>query len=198
MTTDNLSTLDLVANAQGGDRVALDALFARCLPRVTRIVALRCGRSWNRLEELDDVVQDSLLDAFRNLSQFEPRSEGSFLNWLAKLSCNNLNDAARRGNALKRGGGAVRSLASNSTTTFSASLLSSDESTPSEIAMGAEIERKLEAAFRELSERHRQVIDLRRMCGMSFEEIAVELGLGGESSARSLFSRAMGELSARL
>lgn len=198
MTTDNLSTLDLVSNAQGGDRAALDALFARCLPRVSRIVALRSGRSWSRVEELDDIVQESLLDAFRNLSQFEPRSEGSFLNWLAKLACNNLSDAARRGNALKRGGGAVRTFASSSDTTFSASLLANDESTPSEIAIGAELERKLEVAFSELGQRQRQVIDLRRMCGMSFEEIAVELGLGSESSARSLFSRAMGELSARL
>ncbi len=53
-------------------------------------------------------MQESLLDAFRAIDQFRHRSEGSFRNWLARIVENNVRDHARRGGALKRGGGKVR------------------------------------------------------------------------------------------
>jgi DNA-directed RNA polymerase specialized sigma24 family protein len=42
------------------------------------------------------------------------------------------------------------------------------------------------------------VIELRKLCELSFEEIAKELEFSSASSARSLFSRAMSELAERL
>jgi DNA-directed RNA polymerase specialized sigma24 family protein len=49
-----------------------------------------------------------------------------------------------------------------------------------------------------VEERQRRAIELRKMCALSFEELAQELELGAESSARSLYSRAMAELAKRL
>ena len=71
--------------------------------------------------------------------------------------------------------------------------------TPGDHAEAAELEDRLEqASLLALGERERRVIELRKLCEFSFEEIAKELGFTSASSARSLFSRVMAELSKRL
>ncbi len=60
------------------------------------------------------------------------------------------------------------------------------------------MEERLEAALLQLESRHRRVIDLRRLCGFSYEEIAKEMNLGSEATARSLFARALNKLACLL
>ena len=78
------------------------------------------------------------------------------------------------------------------------SVLGHDSTTPSRLAQAAELERQVETALLGLDERQRRVIELRKLCDFSFEDIAKELGFSSPSSARSLFSRAMSELAERL
>jgi DNA-directed RNA polymerase specialized sigma24 family protein len=97
-----------VSAAQEGDRRALEELFARYLPRVRQIVALRMGRRQRQILEVDDVAQEALLSVFRGLERFEHRSQGSFRNWLARCVESQVAGAARKAGARKRGGGKVR------------------------------------------------------------------------------------------
>src|SRR5262245_12995939 len=90
-----VETILLVRAAQRGDAEALEALFTRYLPRVRQIVALRLGWRLRQLLEVDDIVQEVLLDAFQGLGQFEPRSEGSFRNWLARTVEREIVDTSR-------------------------------------------------------------------------------------------------------
>ena len=78
------------------------------------------------------------------------------------------------------------------------SVLGTDRRTPSQDAQAAETEERIESALLAMDEPKRRVLELRKLCGLSFEEIAEELGFSGASSARSLFTRAMSELSERL
>lgn len=194
---DPIPTLQLLAAAQRGDRPAMDELFLRLEPRVVKVVALRMGCRERDLEDRKEIVQQSLLDAFRSLHGFEPRGEGALLHWLARLVQNNLIDQARRRNAQRRDEGR-RLQRPDRSTVLTDSILGTDNATPSKFAQARETEERVEAALLALDERQRRVIELRKLCDMSFEDIAKELELGAESSARSLFSRAMAELAKRL
>lgn len=192
------STRRLVVAAQGGDREAAEELFRRLLPRVRKSVALRMGCRERELCDREDIVQETMLDAVRALAGFEQRSEGALCHWLATLVQNNLTDHHRRRQAKKREAVRVHPAASRNSHVLSDSVFGVDRVTPGDHVEAAELERRLEEALLALGERERRVIELRKLCELSFDEIARELGLGTASSARSLFSRAMAELSKRL
>jgi RNA polymerase sigma-70 factor (subfamily 1) len=191
-------TTILVRRAQTGDSDASAALFERYLPFVSQIVALRVGKPLREFGDDEDIVQQSLLDVLRKLDGFEPRTEGSFRYWLAAVVENTIRDHWRRQHAQKRGEGRVKPFASYRTSVLAQSGLAGVDPSPSEVASLRETEERIERALLELDERDRRVIDMRSLCGMTYEEIARELELGHESSARSLFSRAAAKLSALL
>src|SRR4051812_10608808 len=70
------SDADLVVRALGADRSATAALYARHVARVRRIVARIVGVG----PELDDLVQDAFVAAFRRLSSL--RDARAFGGWL--------------------------------------------------------------------------------------------------------------------
>ena len=196
--TVSLETRALLVGAQQGERAAVEELFRRLLPRVRRIAALRMGCRESELWEREDLVQETLLDAFQNLAHFEHRHDGALCDWLATLVQNNLRDHHRRRRAAKRDVGRRIAPRRGHSTVLTDSVLGHDSTTPSRIAQAAELERQVETALLGLDERQRRVIELRKLCDFSFEEIAKELGFSSPSSARSLFSRAMSELAERL
>lgn len=187
-------TVALLMAIRGGDDSALDALFERYYPRVCRIASLRIGCRLVDFVDYEDIVQDSLLEAFLQLPNLEEWEEGRLLNWLAVIVQNNIIDQRRRSQTLKRGEGRTRPVACLGSTILVESMGKSDLPSPSQLAIANELEDRLESAFLRLDERHRRVIDLRRLCGLSYLDVAEEMKLGGEATARSLFSRALNRL----
>jgi len=190
-------TVALVREAAGGRAEARERLFDRYLPRLRQLVALRLGRRLGAFAEVDDLVQETLLLAHERLESFEMRSEGAFLDWLGEIARNRLGDLERRREARKRGEGRVRPFAAYDSSVLSSSILPGAGPSPSQAAAARELESLLETAMLALPERQRRVIDMRRICGMEYEEIAASLGMESPSSARSLYSRALAELSGR-
>lgn len=188
------STLQLVRGAQEGDRRALDDLFARYLPRVRQIVALRLGYRLRDFATHEDIVQESLLKAFRNLDRFEPRSEGSFRNWLARCVVNSANDWFRRQRAERRGGGRVRPMSSLESEDITTIVFAGPDPTPSAVFRGRELAERIEDAMLAMKEHHREVLLLRLFCEMSYEEIGESLGIREPATVRKVFSRALARL----
>jgi RNA polymerase sigma-70 factor (ECF subfamily) len=185
--------------AQAGDREAAERLFTRYRDRLLQIVSLLLAkRRGDLLEDEEDIVQESLLEAFLNLQGFEPRSEGAFLHWLSRIAENKLRDTLRRRQARKRGEGRVRLRADLSASFLLSSLFPGREPTPSQVAGAHELLERVESALIALPERERRVFVMRRLCGLSNEEVAAELDLGGASSVRSLYSRTLARLSFHL
>lgn len=192
-------TLILLRAAQAGDQPATNQLFERYRDRLLQVVSLLMARRrTGLLEDEEDIVQDTLLKAFRNLGSFTPHCEGSLLHWLSKLAENNLRDAQRREFAQKRGSGRTRPAADLSSSFLISSLFPGKEPTPSQAACGNELVEQVESLLIGLPERKRRVFVMRRLCGLGFEEIAAELDLGSAASARSLYSRTMAGISSRL
>lgn len=185
------TTLAQVRAARAGDRPALEALFQRYLPWVFDTVALRLGRRRQDCFAIEDLVQESLLDAFRSIDRFQERSEASFRHWLARIVENNVRDGERRRLAQKRGSGQERVFRDVYESTIDGPALPGREATPSQIAGGREHAERVEAALLRMPDKQREILILRDRCGMSFEEVAGELGLKNAESARTTWRRAL-------
>jgi RNA polymerase sigma-70 factor (ECF subfamily) len=193
-----VATTLLVRAAQGGDAAALEALFARYLPRVRQIVALRMGWRLRQVLEVEDVVQEVLLDAFQGLEKFQPRSEGSFRNWLARCVEREVVDAARTESRKKRGGGAVRRFSDYDSALLGSSIFGADATSPSAGVRVDELGARIEEALLEMPAHQRDLIVLRALCEMSYAEVAGELGISREETVRVAYSRALRQLEERL
>ena len=188
-------TFELIRRAREGDKNALEKLFSDYYPITLRIVELRLGRRIRGITESEDVVQDSLLDVFKGLDHFEMHSEGDFKNWLAHIVENNIRDRFRRARAEKRGAGREKRFADIPSTVLSRVLLRGTGPSPSKEAAARELEARLEHVLMNvLEDPYREVIILRSLCGMSYEEAAKSMGYEKTSTVRSLYSRAMEKL----
>ncbi|MCA8955657.1 MAG: sigma-70 family RNA polymerase sigma factor [Planctomycetes bacterium] len=193
-----LQTMELLQRVRGGDRGAVSVLYARYLPRVRGLVAVRMGQALVDILDREDVVQESMLEALSGIRDFEPRHEGSFICWLARVCESRLRDAGRAARAEKRGGGRVLRRADLGVTTLADHAPASAGPSPSAELAGAELDGALERALLELSGSYRQVVYCRLVLDMNHREIAAELGLGSADSARALFHKAVAKLRQRL
>ena len=194
----SVATTLLVRAAQAGDAAALETLFARYLPRVRQIVALRTGRRLQQLIEIDDIVQEVLLDVFKGLEKFEPRSEGSFRNWLARCVEREIADCVRTETRKKRGGGAVRRFSDYDSSLLGSSIFGADPTSPSDGVRADEFGQRIEEALLQMPAYQRDLIVLRALCDMSYAEVAAELGISREETVRVAYSRALRQLKERL
>ena len=72
----------LIRRAIGGDREALEQIFTRNSPALYQTALRLVGTP----EEAEDVLQEGMLNAFRNLRRFEGRSQ--FSTWLTRIVIN--------------------------------------------------------------------------------------------------------------
>ncbi len=91
-----------------GDQDALSRLFEKHRPRLAVLVHYKLGPVLRRDADVDDVLQETLLRAFRDVDRFEYQRPGSFMSWLARIAGNVIADMARSQNRLKRAGEHVR------------------------------------------------------------------------------------------
>ena len=145
--------------------------------------------------ELDDIVQEVLLKLLRGLERFDAKSEGSFRHWLARCAECEIVDRARHLDRKKRGGDQIRRFADCDSRLLHSSIFHGDDATPSELAQADELAERIEDELLTMSEHNREVIILRAVCGMSYAEVAEELGIE-QVSARVAFSRAIDKLKA--
>ncbi|TDT97489.1 RNA polymerase sigma factor (sigma-70 family) [Streptomyces sp. 846.5] len=89
----------IVSAARAGDRAALDALLTEYLPLVYNIV----GRALNDQDDVDDVVQDTMVRVVDHLAEL--RDPGAFRAWLVAIAVRQVRDRRRL-----RDGGAVSPL----------------------------------------------------------------------------------------
>ena len=79
-------TQSLIVSAKLGNKEALNNLFARYQSRILRIARFYLTpeqRSRLKVQSMD-VVQEVFMYALQHLKDFEPKSQGHFLNWLGK------------------------------------------------------------------------------------------------------------------
>jgi RNA polymerase sigma-70 factor (ECF subfamily) len=155
--------VELMEAARAGDEKALDEILARHEHQVYRFGLRMCGSE----EDAKEVLQETLLAAFRGIHSF--RGEAELSTWLyqvARTYCSRLR---------RRRAGAPQEFQPLDSPAVDA--VPSERSTPDEISHAKQIGEMLQAAISAMPENLREVIILRDVEGLSAEEAARVVGI---------------------
>ena len=172
------STFRLLERIHAGDREAVDALFARFLVPLRRWASGRLPR-WARDEaDTQDLVQDTLLRAFKKIESFQPQRGGALQAYLRKALLNRITDEVRR----IRRRPAREELQSGFVV---------EAASPLEEAIGREALQRYEAALNRLKPAEREAIIARVEMGCSYDDLAIALNKPTADAARKAAARAL-------
>ena len=188
-----------IAKARGGATDAVGDLLEPYRNYMRMLAATQMGRSISKRVSPSDIVQDTMLAAHRDLSDFQGSTQNEFGSWLRTVLARCLMRAIEFNvNALKRD---VRR--EISIETIRSSLESScigmdaffahDQATPSQIVSREEETIRVADYVARLSKDYQTVIALRNFGGMPFEQIAVEMNRTPQA-VRLLWLRAINRL----
>ena len=172
------STLTLLARAQAGDAEALNTLIARFLPRLQRWATGRLP-GWARdLADTHDLVQETVVQAFKKIEKFEVRGEGALQAYLRQVLLNRIRQEIRRAGRRPETG----SLDSQ---------MGDAGPSPLEAAVGREALERYEAALARLRPQDREAIVGHVELSLTNEELAGALGKPSANAARMAVERAL-------
>ena len=154
---------ELVERAQQGDTKAFEMLVVKYNRRLGRLLS----RFIKDEHEVNDVVQESFIKAYRALPNF--RGDSAFYTWLYRISINTAKNFLANNNKrpimssdITNGDGEVKDVVEQV----------ADNLTPEAELMNKQILQTVESAVAKLPEDLRRAITLREMDGLSYEEIA--------------------------
>ena len=154
---------ELVERAQQGDTKAFEMLVVKYNRRLGRLLS----RFIKDEHEVNDVVQESFIKAYRALPNF--RGDSAFYTWLYRIGINtaknflaNNNKRPIMASEITNGDGEVMDVVEQV----------ADNLTPEAELMNKQILQTVESAVAKLPEDLRRAITLREMDGLSYEEIA--------------------------
>src|SRR5262249_33837750 len=78
-----------------GDEYAFRALFVKYQKRLALLIHYKLGHEMRRLADVEDVLQETFLEAFRDIKRFRYEKPGGFLSWLSRIADHVIADAAR-------------------------------------------------------------------------------------------------------
>jgi RNA polymerase sigma-70 factor (ECF subfamily) len=169
-----------------GDRDAYGPLVRRHSQALFRVACRITGNE----ADAEDVVQETLIRAYRKLDRFEARA--NFGTWLYRIGVRCALDrlAARRGEEQVR-------VAEETDPEEGELQVASAEAGPEQLLLSAELEAMRGLAMRSLSPMERTAFILRHMEGKGMEEIAAALGIQPSAAKQAVF-RAVEKLRVRL
>jgi RNA polymerase sigma-70 factor (ECF subfamily) len=188
--TDQL--LDRVAQ---GEPSAAELLMSRHHQRLRRMVHLRIDpRLASRLDP-SDVVQETLIEAHRRLNDYARRREIPFYPWLRSIAWDKLLQLNRRHILAERRSvqREARPLLSEDSELLLSNRLASASTSPSEQLIRREIRQRVRRAIGRLSADDHEIIVLKHLEELSFDEVAAVLGVS-RSAVYSRHRRALERL----
>jgi RNA polymerase sigma factor (sigma-70 family) len=179
------TTTRLLARAQAGDADALNDLFRRHVPLLSRWARGRLP-GWARDgADTHDLVQETVLQTFRNMRGFEPRGKGALLAYLRQALLNRVRNEIRR-------------VSRRPTIEQLDERAPAHESSPLQLAIRQQQRERYERALSRLKDSDRELIVARLELGMTYEEMAEALGKPSWNAARMAVVRALIRLASEL
>jgi len=174
-----------VALARGGDSDAFRALVERHSRAVYRLAHRMTGSA----QDAEDVVQETFLRAYRQLSRFESRA--NFSTWLHRIAVNCSIDLIRSRRHQESAHDAP------DLEQYDAAVEDRVDHSPERLMLSAEVQQRVHDAMASLSQMERAAFVLRHFEGHSIEEISGVLGLKANATKHSIF-RAVRKMRAAL
>lgn len=200
MLSDTQGEIDkLFASAREGSTSCLGRLLTLYSNYLKLLIATQLDDRLRVRVSPSDIVQETFFEAHRDFQQFRGQSPGEFVAWLRKILVNNIlrvveqhllaeKRDVRREISLERIGRRLEE-----STARLESLLTQQSDSPSGHAQRNEHEVLLADALAELPDDYRQVILLRHIEGLQFEEVARRMDRSS-GAVRMLWLRALERL----
>ncbi|MAT15974.1 MAG: RNA polymerase factor sigma-70 [Planctomyces sp.] len=187
----------LLDQVREGDATAQNELLEQYRPYLHMLTRNQFETWMQSKNDASDIVQESMIDACRGLQQFRGETEAEWLAWLKQIVAHNLQDQVRHFK-----GAAKRDINLEKSWNYTPAGASgeferapdADEPRPSQIVMQSEREQLLAIAISRLSDDYREVIRLRNLQRLPFNEVAERMNRT-RTATQMLWTRAMVKLS---
>jgi RNA polymerase sigma-70 factor (ECF subfamily) len=202
MASDSSETDDLLQRAKAGDEPALGELFTRYRERLRRMVRLRLDRRLYGRIDPSDVLQEAYLDLAKRFPDYAAQPTLPFFLWLRALTGQRLIDLHRQhlGAQMRDAGQEVslyRGALPQASSVSLANQLLGRLTSPTQAAVRAEMQIRLQEALNTMDPLDREVLILRHFEELSNNETAEVLGIQ-KSAASKRYIRALQRLKAIL
>lgn len=167
----------LLRRIRAGDAGAQQALYDRCLPLLLRWAHGRLPHYARGSTDTEDLVQTTLMRALKHLSAFDASGTGAFLAYLRQIL---LNEVRKEIRSQRRHGTSVP--IEDCDLAQSGSII--------EQLVNQERLAAYERALAALTRRQQELVVLRIEFGLSYQEIALEVG-GSADAVRMTIARAL-------
>lgn len=193
----------LLEAARRGEGESLGRLLQLYCNYLKLMATTQLDQKLRRRLSPSDVVQETLFEAHRDFRQFRGSSEGEFLAWLRRILVNNLarmverhvlaeKRDVRREVSLEAMGASLEK-----STARLVAVLAAENTSPSSNAVSHEHALALADELQKLSADYRDVIVLRHLEGLPFNDVAERMGRS-PGAVRMLWMRSIAQLRGQL
>ncbi len=163
---------NLVDRFKGGDQAAFDEMVSRYWDRIFVMVKQLLGNS----QDAEEVTQDAFIRAHRGLENF--RGDSAFSTWLYQIATNLARNKYWYWWRRKRDKSVSfdQPLSEDGTMTLT-DVFASDAESPKQEAVTNEFVDRVAECMKMLNTKHREILVLRNVQNLSYEEIANVLGI---------------------
>ncbi len=198
MGDDSGTSTELLRRAEDGDEQARAELFARYRPRLRSMVRVRLDRRLQGRIDPSDVLQESFIDFNRRFPEYVRNPAVPFYLWLRGLTGQRLIDLHRMhlGAQMRDVGQEVslyRGALPPATSVSLAAQLLGHLTSPTQAAIRAELQIRLQEALNLMDPMDREILTLRHFEELSNKETAEILGIQ-KSAASNRYMRALKRL----
>jgi len=182
----------LVDRFKNGDQTAFDEMVARYWDRIYAMV----NQLLRNTQDAEEVTQDAFIRAHRGLVNF--RGDSAFSTWLYQIATNLARNRywywwrRKRDKTISFD----QPIGPDNETTL-AEIIPAEVETPDDITVTQEFVDKIGEGMAKLTPKHREILTLRNIRNLSYEEIAQILGLS-VGTVKSRIARARESLRAKL
>jgi len=193
---ESLEEAALVRAATGGDRASLERLLLANYDALARRLAAKLPSRLQATQAVEDILQLTFFQAFRDIARFEPRGGAGFGDWLARIADNRLLDAIKQHDRVKRGGERQKledAAAAESSVMSLLDWIAANDTSPASVVARGEAIAALHVALASLPHDQHEAIRLRLLEGKSLDEAARAMGRSSDA-VRGLVQRGKQQL----
>ena len=190
--TNSETTLEMLKQAAAGDAAGWERLLGRYHDRLRRMIAVRLDPRLQGRFDPSDVLQETYVDALSRLPEYLREARMPFFLWIRYLTAHRLGrihraHLGRRMRDAGREASLYRGAMPEASSAALAAQLLGKECRPSEAAVRAEQQLRLQDALSRMDPIDREVLSLRHFERLTRAEAAQVLNISGAATAKRYF-----------
>jgi RNA polymerase sigma-70 factor, ECF subfamily len=197
LNSESSQLADWLMLARQGDESARNRLFEACRSFVALTARVQLHRRLQTKVDPSDLVQQSMLEAHRGFENFRGQTPEEWLAWLKQIVQHNVLDADKHYRGTNRRDLRRERTISDPTSSHTDWSPADPGPTPSQLLSKAERELQVAVAIESLPEDYRQVVLLRNLERLSFDDVAERMNRT-RGACQMLWMRAVEQLRAKL